>query len=148
MDTSSLCLCLSCDQEYPAWLTLVPSLPREIKPFDHERTNQSQTKLQDQFPGEPPSTFFKLLLQVCAKPVNNHEPIPGRHKEYFFSTSECYYYSIINANFSRAIVSSIWASTQAANKGYLSFVPSLTQVQTPVEKHLFFLCIPQITINQ
>lgn len=59
-----------------------------MKPFDHEITNQSKTKLQDQFSGESLATFFKLLLQVCAKSVNNHEPIPGKHKEYFFSTSK------------------------------------------------------------
>lgn len=59
-----------------------------MKPFDHEITNQSKAELQDQFPGEPPSTFLKLLLQVCAKPVNDHEPVPGRYKGYFFSTSE------------------------------------------------------------
>lgn len=59
---------------------------KKIKSSDKETTNQAKTKLQDQFPGEPPSTFFQLLLQVCAKPVNNHEPIPGGDKEYMFSS--------------------------------------------------------------
>lgn len=56
-----------------------------MKLCDHETTNQSKAELQDQFSGEPPSTFFKLLLQVCAKPVNYHEPVPGQ-KQKTYST--------------------------------------------------------------
>lgn len=40
-------------------------------------TNQSKAELQDQFPGKSLSTFLKLLLQVRAKSVNNHEAIPA-----------------------------------------------------------------------
>ena len=64
-----------------------------MKPCDYETTNQSETELQDQFSGEPPSTFFKLLLQVCAKPVNYHEPVPGpKQKTYLMYLKWLKYY--------------------------------------------------------
>lgn len=46
--------------------------------MSHGVTNQSKTELQHQLSGEPPSTFVKLLLEVCAQSVNDHEAIPAR----------------------------------------------------------------------
>ena len=61
----------------------------KMKPWDDEMTNQSKAELQDQFSGESPSTFFKLLLQVSAQPVNHHEPVPKRYKEYLYAKCNC-----------------------------------------------------------
>lgn len=46
-------------------------------------TNHSEAELQDQFSGESLSTFLKLLLQVCAKSVNDHEAIPAGTDLYY-----------------------------------------------------------------
>lgn len=40
-----------------------------------DKTNQSKAELQDQLSGKSPSAFLKLLLQVCAKSVDDHEPV-------------------------------------------------------------------------